>query len=150
MQSISPSTNRFFTISIHALRVECNEFGSDVYALSDISIHALRVECNEGEPLPEMATVQFQFMHSEWSATSVLNHNLIINRHFNSCTPSGVQQQSIVFIFPFILYFVYVILCLIFLYNHIYINFLFYFIIIGANLSGFLCILRIRPNFYLI
>ena len=70
MQSISPSTNRFFTISIHALRVECNEFGSDVYALSDISIHALRVECNDGEPLPEMATVQFQFMHSEWSATA--------------------------------------------------------------------------------
>ena len=69
MQSISPSTNRFFTISIHALRVECNEFGSDVYALSDISIHALRVECNDGEPLPEMATVQFQFMHSERSAT---------------------------------------------------------------------------------
>ena len=172
MQSISPSTNRFFTISIHALRVECNEFGSDVYALSDISIHALRVECNDGEPLPEMATVQFQFMHSEWSATSqkkqiakshpfqfmhsewsatdydVIGHDR--NYDFNSCTPSGVQQQSIVFIFPFILYFVYVTFFYI-SYIIIFIkSFSLFVIIIGANLSGFLCILRIRPNFYLI
>ena len=43
-----------------------------------ISIHALRVECNEGEPLPEMATVQFQFMHSEWSATGYLKERPVL------------------------------------------------------------------------
>ena len=73
-----------------------------------------------------------------------------IATYFNSCTPSGVQQQSIVFIFPFILYFVYVTFFYI-SYIIIFIkSFSLFVIIIGANLSGFLCILRIRPNFYLI
>ena len=101
MQSISPSTNRFFTISIHALRVECNEFGSDVYALSDISIHALRVECNDGEPLPEMATVQFQFMHSEWSATAKYSIHFSIYTIFCICyIMSHFFIQSYLYQFP--------------------------------------------------
>ena len=114
----------------------------------------------------------FQFMHSEWSATrenhfpkwQQYNFNSCTpsgvqphkrsrsqnHTHFNSCTPSGVQQQSIVFIFPFILYFVYVTFFYI-SYIIIFIkSFSLFVIIIGANLSGFLCILRIRPNFYLI
>ena len=114
----------------------------------------------------------FQFMHSEWSATrenhfpkwQQCNFNSCTpsgvqphkrsrsqnHTHFNSCTPSGVQQQSIVFIFPFILYFVYVTFFYI-SYIIIFIkSFSLFVIIIGANLSGFLCILRIRPNFYLI
>ena len=119
MQSISPSTNRFFTISIHALRVECNEFGSDVYALSDISIHALRVECNEGEPLPEMATVQFQFMHSEWSATrnlQFLTFTLIFQ--FMHSEWSATAKYSIHFSIYTIFCICYILLY--FLHNHIY------------------------------
>ena len=66
-----------------------------------ISIHALRVECNEGEPLPEMATVQFQFMHSEWSATAKYSIHFSIYTIFCICyIMSHFLIQSYLYQFP--------------------------------------------------
>ena len=66
-----------------------------------ISILALRVECNEGEPLPEMATVQFQFMHSEWSATAKYSIHFSIYTIFCICyIMSHFLIQSYLYQFP--------------------------------------------------
>ena len=87
----------------------------------------------------------FQFMHSEWSATMENHFPKWQQCNFNSCTPSGVQQQSIVFIFPFILYFVYVILCLIF-YTIIFISISYFISSLLARISqDFYVYLRFAP-----
>lgn len=132
--------------SIHASLVGCNRF---LHLQTDFSQFQFMHPIRDATMSPIRLRISRSIsIHASRNGCNFKNKKLFhIYRYFNSCTPSGVQQQSIVFIFPFILYFVYVILCLIFLYNHIYINFLFYFIIIGANLSGFLCILKIRTNY---
>ena len=82
---------------------------------------------------------KFQFMHPLWDATFSPDNRKHSLEHFNSCIPYGMQPQNIVFIFPFILYFVYIVLYYLPLYplhNHIY---QFTFLYWCESPSAFMC-----------
>ena len=86
-----------------------------------------------------MTLEEFQFMHPLWDATTLLQAVSYRLRYFNSCIPYGMQPQNIVFIFPFILYFVYIVLYYLPLYplhNHIY---QFTFLYWCESPSAFMC-----------
>ena len=81
----------------------------------------------------------FQFMHPLWDATKMPEVKGTDCTNFNSCIPYGMQPQNIVFIFPFILYFVYIVLYYLPLYplhNHIY---QFTFLYWCESPSAFMC-----------
>ena len=89
-----------------------------------ISIHASLMGCNLARHLPVFCPGPFQFMHPLWDATAKYSIHISIYTIFCIC---------------------YILLHL--FHNDIDVNFMFQFVIIGASLSVFLCILRIRTNF---
>ena len=119
------------------------------------------MECNKSHIRYMISLLVFQFMHPLWDATfcqkkwsqsfwisihaSLMGCNrsitavMLRTTDFNSCIPYGMQLQNIVFIFPFILYFVYIVLYYLPLYplhNHIY---QFTFLYWCESPSAFMC-----------
>ena len=149
------------TISIHASLMGCNICQKKWSQSFWISIHASLMGCNQYfrqlitdvgnfnscipygmQPLnhfvlvnPFWISIHASLMGCNTSSLSCITHT----GYFNSCIPYGMQPQNIVFIFPFILYFVYIVLYYLPLYplhNHIY---QFTFLYWCESPSAFMC-----------
>ena len=103
-----------------------------------ISIHASLMGCNRSITAVMLRTTDFNSC-IPYGMQPVFMQYTELWFHFNSCIPYGMQLQNIVFIFPFILYFVYIVLYYLPLYplhNHIYqFTFLYWF----ESPSAFMC-----------
>jgi hypothetical protein len=103
-----------------------------------ISIHASLMGCNRSITAVMLRTTDFNSC-IPYGMQPVFMQYTELWFHFNSCIPYGMQLQNIVFIFPFILYFVYIVLYYLPLYplhNHIY---QFTFLYWCESPSAFMC-----------